>query len=283
MNKFIFCFPEGGLNDILCQISYCLSYAKMTDRIVIADTRMTHFGEPLTKYFESTDEKLELVQTSEQLLDHGTHIYAEHIRLAPKAPGDGTRYSFDTSRNHDDQVLRHQGAGGGWISHALLTSLRCTSELSTTLEYFKRVAPSEYHSAHIRNTDIKTDLNRCISLINHVVKNQRLPVFLASDSRETIRVVNALSDDSVQIFNFFQHKLHDNLPLHMRNPEIPDSLNRSEINTASLVDLFLLSSATHHLLIFPTLERTYSGFSMLANYLKFNPGISQRFFSLFRC
>ena len=49
--KYLLCRPEGGFNDMLCQIYKCYQYCKKHNRCLLLDTKHTSFGLSFHKYF----------------------------------------------------------------------------------------------------------------------------------------------------------------------------------------------------------------------------------------
>jgi len=58
---------RGGLNDVFCQIERCWEYSIKTQRLLVVDSRDTHFSESLALYFKSTDPRIHLADDSFEL------------------------------------------------------------------------------------------------------------------------------------------------------------------------------------------------------------------------
>jgi hypothetical protein len=54
-DRFLYCIPRGGLNDVLVQIYKCLMYAKHSKRKLVIDTRQCFLNDNLCNYIDIQD------------------------------------------------------------------------------------------------------------------------------------------------------------------------------------------------------------------------------------
>ncbi|MEY3069700.1 MAG: hypothetical protein RLZZ456_1399 [Pseudomonadota bacterium] len=53
--RYLLCRPEGGFNDMLCQIELCWHYAEANGRTLIVDSAVTGFGDDFATYLRPAD------------------------------------------------------------------------------------------------------------------------------------------------------------------------------------------------------------------------------------
>ena len=73
--RLLLCRPQGGLNDMLCQVEACCRYGERSGRSVIVDTNYagsTYFRDDLRNYFRSRHGKLILGLDDPSSLDGAT-------------------------------------------------------------------------------------------------------------------------------------------------------------------------------------------------------------------
>jgi len=78
--RLLLCRPQGGLNDMLCQIEKACCYADAYDRTVIVETDYCHsktFHDAFAHYFVATNPK-HILTTQNLILDFDTLSVVPH-------------------------------------------------------------------------------------------------------------------------------------------------------------------------------------------------------------
>ena len=138
--RYVLCRPQGGLNDMLCQIEACCEYAAKFDRKVIVDTAFggsLYFRDVFGRYFVSQDNLLILQNYEEIIKAAGDLIFPRFIAdridnyQSDYDDNDGwvdsisrLPLTFDFAKNYTESMLLHHQAGGGRKSFNALTRLR---------------------------------------------------------------------------------------------------------------------------------------------------------------
>src|SRR5438309_1785536 len=139
--RLVLCRPQGGLNDILCQIERVCRYAERHDRMVVVDTDYAHarsFRDRLSEYFVSRQRNLILnadpiAATLDQRAVFPPHLAGRMTRYETRydfqrfkfvEADSGEPTSFDFTRDYDEPLLVHHDSGGGVVSLNALARLR---------------------------------------------------------------------------------------------------------------------------------------------------------------
>lgn len=284
MDKYLLCRPQGGLNDMLCQIEKCCRYAEKTHRIVIVDTHYKHsenFHEELTHYFQSRQNRLflslkdapvdlEQLDVYPECLQGKLNSYqtSEKIAFQPfKERDSGKAIQFDFTKNYPHQLLVHHQGGGGSISSSALLRLKLTDTVKLALLKRLKTIERSYCGIHIRHTDYRSDYASAIELLK---KKPPARLFVATDSQLVLDdIMHQLPD--TKVFSFSKTLSQDGTPIHMA--KVLGKQVKPNQNMDALLDLLMLSMATQ-LIICKISGGTvayklpsYSGFSMLARQL----------------
>ncbi|BBK43878.1 hypothetical protein STVA_38980 [Allostella vacuolata] len=284
MSKIVLCRPQGGLNDMLCQIEHCCRYAERWGRTVIVDAnhgRSPHLQMRFGDYFVSRQARLALdperfpgtIDASSvfpEFLANRLYDYQTDYLVPPGARGrrtceatTGLAITFDFSRDYPHATLVHHQVGGGFVSLFALLRLRLRDDLADELLRRWRAIGGGYHAIHVRATDYRT---RYDAVLERLARSDIPRLFVATDSRQVLDDFRAaLGADRVHSFARFLSET--GAPMH-RTPvphEDADAKNRDAI-----LDLLMLALAKHLIIleIEPnTSNAKYSGFSMLAQRL----------------
>jgi len=254
-NGIVVCRPQGGLNDMFCQIYRCLRYALRHNRLVYVDTETNpKFLEPLSLYFTPLSPHLKFiarVEASEILSnsgsavrpnipwdyeavwDTGSHSFIEKISLE--------KLTFDFNTSHSEEVLIHHQAGGGLDSARLLLLMSMTPHLKDVLVTRLGTFPKDYAAAHVRYSDYESDYK---NLLPKTLSKKRNVLFLSTDNDQVIEWVKI------------------NLPW-VETLDYQKSKNR---NIEAFCDLFMLANARTVIPV-PLVnnEVAFSGYSRLAS------------------
>lgn len=281
MNRFVLCRPQGGLNDMLVQIETCCRYADVTGRRVIVDTdyrNTANFRSPLSHYFVSRHRDLILDNPfSDAELDSfevfPTELKGRVSSYAPRWHKDtnlshdtrsGVPLTFNFQKEHSQQVLLHQQAGGGTLAPFALMRMRLHDALNDQLVLRLRSLPAGYAALHIRHTDYMSHYR---PLLNQLRGMRLSDVFVATDNVDVLGEVRAeLLDTKIHSFSV----LPDNggKPLHV----MPDRSTAATLNRDAILDLLTLSLARRPFVapLSNSDRRPISGYSRLAVMLAAN-------------
>lgn len=275
--RFLLCRPEGGLNDMLCQVQKCYSYAKRWKRILIIDTNYTgstSFKDKFSNYFNTketdvyldTDEftALESMSLYPGFLQGRINTYKIEWNISVNNFVDCTtqqslKLNFD--KDFTEQVVLHHSAGGGEKSVRAFAWLRLNQIMLDELSIRIEKIGNRYTAIHIRHTDYKTDYKKRIQSLARKIAG---PVYIASDNKEVIAYC-------VQVFGKARTHTFSRLPkqagkrIHIDDAE--DGLLPFDMNKDAIADLFTL--ALSEKLYFFQIQANnnknkYSGFSRLA-------------------
>ena len=272
MEKFVFCCPRGGWNDILCQVALCIKYAESKNRALIIDTTVySGISDSLENYFtlkegnpriflSPSPELSALLKSDNNFTNFYNKYFKEIVRI-------------DFSRDYDDRILVHSAAGGGSSSRECFNFFKLSNAVSAYIKIKIEEIGSPYHAVMIRNTDYKTDY---ISLFETIKKDLGSNTLLiSSDDLECVNFGRAY---------FFRNKVvnFSNLPSHNSGKPLllghyKHSIDQKILNLDALTDLFLSASANK---LYPSYIKSLngehlkpgmqSGFQKLAIYLHEN-------------
>ena len=290
MNKsrLLLCRPQGGLNDILCQIEKCCQYADRFGRTVIVDTNYyctRSFKDEISKYFVSL--QVGLVLDADQIRHYVDNVDVFPDFIAGKVSSyyarrddattnyveeqSGRAITFEFDKDYSERLLVHHAAGGGTISLAALSRMRVHDAITDILWKRQRLVGPEYTALHIRNTDYQTEYERYIEELKSKVRGS---VFVATDNRSTIAHCKSVFGPE-HVFSFAKLPAEAGQPLHKTD----DRTGAFESNSDAILDLLMLA-LSRELYLFRLLPNrngvSYSGFSVLAaNLQKSRPLLHQ--------
>jgi hypothetical protein len=283
LERFVLCRPEGGLNDMLCQIEATYAYAVKSERSVIVDTNYQGsraFKDSFSNYFSSLDSRLILdtdilqdrfdictvfpTYITGRLKSYTTVWSSEISNWADSETNSSLTYDFD--RLYDEQILLHHACGGGQISLNALSKLELQDDLIYSLAQRINAIGQPYSAIHIRNTDYKSDYKPALHNLKRFIKS---PIFIATDDRKC-------REYCVDLFGEGKVKFFSNLPEEGGIPLHGDILHDSifQRNKEAILDLMTLALSNDYFkisLIANKHHTTYSGFSILAENLKNSP------------
>ncbi len=266
----LLCRPQGGLNDILCQIHRCRVYALVHNRHLWIDTRRSGLHACMSDYFR-TDGHFDFGWPPQALSSHSCFpgflqgrldtydaVYSQTIgNFVDKDTQESL--SFDFSASYPEEILVHEQCGGGLYSIKALRHLRLLPGLQATIR--SRLSElGTYEAIHIRNTDLTTDY---VSFFQTIKIPPTRKVIVCTDDHQCLQYARDIWQDRLIVV----HGVPDTggQPLHFTN-----DLDRHEMNVLTLLDLIILATAR----VFHscrTSQGRESGFSLLARSLRANP------------
>jgi hypothetical protein len=282
MNKrLLLCRPQGGLNDMLCQIEKCCRYAELVGRTVIVDTAYTnseYFRDNFDRYFSTRQKKLVLsydyystdtqtMQVFPESLQGRLNTYEAQFERSKKAFCDtktGQPTTFDFKRNYPHALLVHHQAGGGNLSQFALLRLMLKRSLLDELIERIRSLEGPWTGVHVRNTDYTTNFEDLLTKLKHESVKR---IFLATDSLKVReRFKSELTNTTV--YSLSRRLSSNGKPL--QNLGGFENVDVYSSNCDAIFDLLMLALSTRLLFqkIAPNIEGTsHSGFAILAHNL----------------
>ncbi len=281
LNGYVLCRPQGGINDMLCQIEHCCRYAEKFGRSVIVDThypKAIHFRDKFSNYFVSRQRRLILDTTEIDLHEANVSVYPHCVRgnlfdYDFHFSWDVRRYvesnsltplTFDPDKDYEEKYLLHHTGGGGQLSVNALQRLRLHDSVVDKLVERLKSINQQYVAIHIRNTDYETDYRDALHEMSGL---SGVPVLVCTDNQETLNdAFEIIGRD--RVISFSNLDAGDDKRLHF----FSDDAIARERNIDALVDLLLLAFSSY--LVILQLKKNveapfggYSGFSVLANLL----------------
>lgn len=278
--RWLLCRPEGGLNDVLCQVELACLYAERFGRTVIVDTDYANavsFKDTFGRYFVTRQRRLildigglrERIDALETFPAHVqgrvSHYRIARDRLGPTFPVEEesqTRITFDFERDYAQPLLVHHAAGGGMRAASALARLRLHDSLCDALLRRLAAIGRPYTAVHIRNTDYRTPYAAWLLEAKDRIAG---PVFLATDDR-------ACRNDFEAAFG--PGRIQSFAALPDRPVSLHSDFDRNQAyqrNSDAILDLLMLVLARDYYFL-PLAEnplRTrFSGFSLLAAKLR---------------
>lgn len=189
---YILCQAQGGLNDILCQIWHCVQYALQHNRNIIL-THWSYFQSDLFDVFDFSDFPVKIFP-----IDHMKNItYSavepadceEYVRFFLDKRNNtakiGSILTIDTRKFDRTKIypsttlLLHDSCGGGLESVECFTYIRFTKKFQQMYTDITKTFPSKYNAVHIRNTDIQTNTE---NILNIIQTYNTIPLFVGTDN-----------------------------------------------------------------------------------------------------
>jgi hypothetical protein len=254
--RYLLCRPEGGFNDMLCQIELCWRYAETHGRTLIVDSAVTGFGDDFATYFRPADGQHAELQLSPERLQQlnavTTFPEAVNGRLADyekiwsdHAWGfvDAVSHeplSFDAERRYPHVCLLHHQHGGGTVSLDALRRLRLQPELSHHIRGRIAGLGSDYDAIHVRHTDYVTDIDRFFGNLAGKLAGRR--VLVCSDNAEVIALARS-TFTRADIVTVSDVPDLGGLPIHVHAKAA--GIPAGQLNRDMLTDLFALAGSAH--------------------------------------
>jgi hypothetical protein len=291
--RFLLCRPHGGLNDNLTLIARCVDYANKYNRIVLVDSKNSHFSDDFSRVFlwtGSGGHRLRLSNRMASMLDrktcfpdvlqgqvssYGTRTKIRHDISTLEwreilENESGTLLSFDFSHDYEQQVLVCESYGGGVGGVDALRQMRLRRSWVRRIKFRLRdLCWPEYVGLHVRNTDLKSDFVEVFAEV--AIQLNGRPIVVCSDNQAVLDMAHHYFADS-PVFTPSNVGHGDGKPFQL--PYAEGSAMREKVTLDTLVDLCALSGASE-VFSAPIVNRKdpVSGFSLLAKTLKASPEV----------
>ena len=262
INKYIVCYPYGGFCDMLHVIDDCLNYAIKYNRILIIDTTNNWFKEDIYNYMTFTHENMtnKLNYSLQFNMDVKNNIQYS-MNQNPYCNN-----SIDLSIEYTEDIIYYNNCGGG-IPYTLLNYFHFNPIIIDSYRTRLNALPKNYTSMHIRNTDIKSDVDNFISTHQYNLKNNSC--FIATDDIVTRDKIKQLYGSNIYFFSNIPKLKGANIHYNHEN------IDHKQFIIDCIVDILLLASANNFYY-----SSYSSGYSRLALYLFENKEILNKILNI---
>ena len=246
--KYLICFPQGGINDMLSRIQNCIVYCVREQRLLVLDTTKNWFREEWRPYFSLNHNVIYQGDTPAFI----TYLLSQDVyppclknrtyESLPDAvwvrPGhmeiDGMVVSTPLNVSYPHKVVFYADCGSSININPILSIM--TFENCIKKEYHRRRAllPKTYISVHIRNTDYTSHVDTFLDENDTLLVNNDL--FIATDHYKTLERVRERYGSRVYSFSNLPN-LPDGINIHeSRNAQDLRTTKESQYNF--LMDIF---------------------------------------------
>ena len=267
MNKYIICYPLGGISDMFNIMNNCLKYAINNNRMLIINTSGDWFRDNIYKFIEFTHNNIYKQDTYDQIYNLSVYPPTLNNMLGSNmsfwwVPGGiinaltNEKLTTDLSQKYDEDVVIYSNCGNTGDNPLLLLENMYFKNIITDV-YNERLSklPKNYTSIHIRNTDIQSDVVGFLEKHNNILKDKM--IFLASDDIDTIKKYKELYGSNLFNFSNMPNTKHirPNANIHYHHVDVP----HEQFIIECMVDLLLLASGDEYYY-----SSSESGYSKLA-------------------
>jgi len=290
--RVLLCRPHGGLNDTLCRISHCWIHARRFGRHLLIDTRQCSLRAPFDEFFDFADPTAAVscvrdpfvwnvlnamrcrpaciegrVDSARSISVPGVgNVVDERTRMPTRFAEVGTS---DFERDHPEQLLVHEGHGGGTASSELLSHLRLAPQVRHRVQDAIATLDPGYCAIHVRNTDYETDHRALFRRVRRLRIDSAMLV--CSDDPRVIGSARRILRNRVHAFEGRAPSRAAMGALHHHYSYATEAQARHAA-LESIIDLIALGNA-RRLFCGATMNGPVSGFSFLACHLCRHKGV----------
>lgn len=274
--KFIFCRPQGGLNDTLVQIYKCYRYAKRHKRTLVIDSRKSGIYLPLDRFFElHKPDPTVLLSVDDDLLKYFDTLPCHPQELRGRISTFKTYTTVDTTRQLDvktgvptgfdfktivgEPLVVHENFGGGNLSTKTLRLLCLKSEIAEKIKRSLSQLPKSYVALQVRNTDMQSNYLQFFQNVRPHVAGRF--VLLSSDD-DKMKACAAEVFGSDKVINLRRIGGFNGKPLHLLGKKVRET-TKFKIVLDALTDLMAMA---HSQTVY--LANNKSGFGRLGRALQ---------------
>jgi hypothetical protein len=243
--RYLVCYLQAGLGDMLDEIETCYNYCIKYNRILVLDSRYNWFKNDIRKYIQFNHTiiyKGDLDILYDELNTRST--YPNELSGCLKSilfscfPNylsiDHVKIKLDTNRPEIVQIYSMHGfsiTNFGILDNCLFTPL----VLNVFRERYNKL-PKDYVAVHIRNTDKTSNIDDFLT--KYTDELQGKPIFLATDYAPCIQRFKDLFGSN--IYSFANIPDNSGKSIHHNHPNI----NTQEFNIDCIVDVLLLAGGS---------------------------------------
>lgn len=283
--KYLLCRPEGGLNDLLCQIQKCYKYAKRHNRILIVDTNYrgsSSFKDKFSNYFKSNEKTvfldidqfgtLETKSIYPNFLAGRENSYQvewnqESNNFVDSETNQLIKIDFKKLFDYKEKLIVHHVAGGGKKSASAFSWLQLDDNVLNEIASRINRIGAKFIALHIRNTDLKAKYEDKVIAI---AKKNKNPVYVATDNKKSLDFCRSVFINT-PLHNYSTLPENPGTTLHIHAPNTKPNTYKSNID--AIADLFILALSNKlHLFNIENMKKPkwkrYSGFSRLARNIR---------------
>lgn len=257
-NKWMICYPSGGIASILGTISDCLVYAETYNRTLVIDTRrLDWFKESIHEFIKFNHPRIYCgpFDSLYKSLDHHTSFPSHTAgRLSAADIDPATLPLADLSRDYEESVLVIRGAQGS-RNFSCLNHMTFAESVVSIFRERSKTLPSNYVGMHLRNYD--STLNLPAFVETHAARLQGR-FFLASDNKVTLDEMNHRYGTNAVTGSLIVYD-SKKIPIH-RVTRTAEETRAFIVDV--FVDLLLLAFSTEQ-----CFSATTSGFGTLATHI----------------
>ena len=248
MTKYLFCYPFGGINNVLEIIWRCSQHCQKYNRTLVVDSRyVATFRDDIRKY---------LIFPNDMVYSDDIDILYESLKNKPIYPNifansrqdyktiiknlkftkngyisKDTNISINLGKDYpEDIILFANCIGGTGILHIFKVAQLSYIVKNEIVNRLKKL-PDDFISIHIRNTDRKSDVNVFLETNHDNFKDKN--IFVASDSLDAIQIIISKYTPE-RVYTFSNIPGHGK-PIHENNI----NLNKEDFIIECLSDLIV--------------------------------------------
>jgi hypothetical protein len=273
--KFLICFPQGGINDMWSVMQQTINYCEREDRILVLDTTKNWFRDDWQAYFSIlspvvykgvTPELItnllkqdvfpsELQGKTHEELNHVIWVTEGHMSI------NGIHVSSPLHLSYKESVIVYAYCAMFRDIMQVFPKLQFTEEILTEFRRRRSMLPEKYISVHIRNTDNKSNVDEFIYNNRHIL--EKAPLFVASDNLNSIQRCK-LEFNNVYSFSTIPDLGGENIHESSLSQKLRTTAEETrKWNSDAILDFLLLTQGEIILC-----SNYYSGFSMSAKRLQ---------------
>jgi hypothetical protein len=271
--KYLVCYLQAGLGDMLNEIETCYDYCIEYNRILVLDSRYNWFKDDIRKYIQfnhgiiykgELDTLYNILNTKSTypnelsgcLKSIQFSVYPDYLSI------DHNKLKLYTNRSEFVQIYsmcRVNSTQFKILDNCSFTPL----VLNVFRERYNKL-PKDYLAVHIRNTDKKSNVDDFLD--KYANELQGMPIFLATDHAPSIQKFKDLFGSN--LYSFANIPDNNSKPIHYDHSNI----HTQEFNIDCIVDLLLLAGGSK-LYCLNVIGNYPSGYGRLAKTLHENKSL----------
>jgi hypothetical protein len=221
---YVYLSPQGGFNDMLCNIHRTIDYCVKTNRTLLVDTTKSSYGINFSDYFYLKDIQISIITDvniiRSIIADDSLSIYPNNItdRNIDNWTFTWTPRSIYTLNKTllrlpvdscKEDIIIHSVCGGG-SGIVLFKQLFFKKHIIDHIKHQFEKLPSKYISIHVRNTDIKCDYKLLYNQNKDLIHSYNT-VYIATDDSNSL---DFFRSQGLNVVNFTEFPIVPTFNLH---------------------------------------------------------------------